>query len=238
MANDKNNQVQPGDLLYAMKNKYREVIKEIIGPGAEERGFTYSCTGGMAMTKPLAMYSRKDENMTQMIYIYQDKIYPTNFGFDLNDIMHTRKYICETIEDFIVAVKEVNNYLLSVRYSELDEDLNSPFRVRKKDEEEFRDRFDELATLFENDYPMNQEWTTLEKFRYLDECYKDVCKYEGDELREFLMKMAAEYGKALLSLPHMKLEWNEENSRLMVVSSDLSVIGRNRMLLLYLFRTR
>ncbi|WP_155839519.1 hypothetical protein [Butyrivibrio proteoclasticus] len=68
---------------------------------------------------------------------------------------------------------------------------------------------------------MNQEWTTLEKFRYLDECYKDVCKYEGDELREFLMKMAAEYGKALLSLPHMKLEWNEENSSLMVVSSDL-----------------
>ena len=151
--------------------------------------------------------------------------------------MKEKKYTCESFEEFEKAVNEVNEYLLNERYDEMDRELDSPFRVRIKDEEQLRDNFDLYIERFEKKYPVDEKWGTLELLKYLDKCYKDVDKYQGDDLREILFEFAAEYGKALLKLPHMVLEWSE-NNRLVVGSKDRNVIRPRNFMLRFLFATR
>ena len=225
-----------GDFL-KMKNKYRELIKKIIGPEAEKRGFTYSCSGALNFTKPLAIYTKKDENLTLMIYIYQSRLDETQFVFDCGNMLQQKKYKCETLGEFEDAVKEVNAYLIEERYSEMDRYLESPFRVRIKDDEKLRDEFNELVERFEEKYPVDESWNVLDMLKYLDRCYEDADKYQGDELREFLFEIAAEYGKTLLKLPHMKLEWSDDN-RLFVKSKDSSVVMRLIHILDFIFSVR
>ncbi|WP_026651748.1 hypothetical protein [Butyrivibrio proteoclasticus] len=220
-----------------MKNTYQKIIKEIIGPGAKEHGFTYSCSGAMIMTKPLAMYTRKGDGYNQMIYIYQNLIDPKEIKFCYKGLETSVSYICKSDEDFRNAVLDMEKQLQEGGYDELDELLNSPFRLKREQKEYFRDNFEALWKKFEANHDMGDTKDIKNALILLDEYYKEANLISGEDLLDYLFQIAAEYGKVILELPNSYTEWNEEYGKFFVNRSDSTVAKRRNDVLFLVFKS-
>ena len=109
-----------------------EIIKKIIGQEAKKRGFAYSCTGKMPMTTPLAIYTRTDDNLTQMIYFCQANYNPNLVIAKYND--EQKEIVSETDEEFTAQIEDLLKYFLETGFQKYDDDLVDPFRVKIADQ--------------------------------------------------------------------------------------------------------
>ena len=217
-----------------MKNIKREIIKKIIGPEAVKRGFKYSCTGKMPMTTPLAIYTRTDDNLTQMIYFCQ-----ANYNQNLVIARYNgeqKEIISKTDEEFTSQIENLLKYFLETGFQKYDEDLVDPFRIKIADQEEFRDKFEELYKSFEEKYAVPSDATTLDIFKIIDDVYPESDKLEGAELREFLFKIAAEFGRAMLKFPDGFSEWKYDSY--LFCRKDYSAPSRSQNVLWHMFAVR
>ncbi|WP_026651754.1 hypothetical protein [Butyrivibrio proteoclasticus] len=220
-----------------MKNTYQKIIKEVIGPGAKEHGYTYSCSGAMIMTKPLAMYKRTVDGYTQMIYIYQNLIKQDEIVFCYKGLNKGIKYNCSSEEEFEKAVEDMKERLENGGYAELDDILNSPYRLKISDHEYFRDSFELLWKKFETNHDMGKGDDLLTSLELLDKFAKETSELDGEALINFLYEIAAEYGKVISELPDSYMEWSKEACKFFAKRRDTSVIQRITCPLEYVFKS-
>ena len=214
-----------------MKNPKREIIKKIIGPEAKKRGFEYSCSGRMPMTTPLAMYSKTDDNLTLTIYFFQYNYNPDVVIVRFDGMEKELK--CKTDEEVTRKIEEFLHYLLEKGFDDLDASLVDPLRVKIADQEEFRDRFEELYKTFEQKFGVHETADTLELFKIIDKVYPQSDNLEGPELREFLFETAAEFGRAMLKFPDGFCEW--KYNAYLFCRKDYSAPRRSQNVLRYMF---
>ncbi|WP_026651752.1 hypothetical protein [Butyrivibrio proteoclasticus] len=219
-----------------MKNTYQKIIKEIIGPGAKEHGFTYSCSGAMNITKPLAMYTRNIEGVNQMIYIYQSLIDMDEIVFCYKGLNKGIKYNCSSENEFRQAVLNMEELLRNGGYAELDDFLKSPYRLKTKQYEYFRDNFELLWKRFEANHYMGNDNELFTSLELLDNYAKEASMLEGEALIDFLYEIAAEYGKIISELPDSYMEWSEQAEIFFAKRKDTSVIQRITSPLGYVFK--
>ena len=217
-----------------MKNTKREIIKKIIGPEAIKRGYKYSCSGKMALTTPLAIYSKTVDNLTDFIDFRQFNGNPNKVSFSGGCREETFEY--ESDEEFGKKITEICDYLVREGFDDFEKVLADPLRVSMSDQEEFNERYEDLYRAFEKEYDVPENASTRDIFKIIDEVYPKSDDLEGTELREFLFKIAAEYGRALLKFHDGYKKWDEKQKTLLFGRENSSVIrGQVINVLRYMF---
>ena len=98
------------------------------------------------------------------------------------------------------------------------------------------EKYEELYSAFEKEYDVPENASTRDIFKIIDEVYPKSDDLEGTELREFLFKIAAEYGRALLKFHDGYKKWDEKQKALLFGRENSSVIrGQVINVLRYMF---
>ncbi len=124
-----------------------------MGEEASKRGYEIKPGKTRLTTRTLAIFHRKKGEVSQSFYITEDLLKTGVIYLDCTNRV-AAKYDNE--ESFKKSIELFNKYLLYEGYSNMEEEVNTPF-FSKEDSDYVRDNYEELAKIFFTSKQINVE---------------------------------------------------------------------------------
>lgn len=197
---------------------YKKNVKELLLPNAEEHGFNMRILKGQMTKKSLGFFERTVGEVYQCFEIYEDLLregtvvllsYPWgNFEVNYSD----EKSFREAIETIAKAMNDEG-------YKALDKKLVEP-RIISDDYLFIRDNYLKLSDDFCKAHGVISKDNNSDNLKLVTDSVLAIRGKEYGEVKEEILRIAAFYADALITVSNGQVYWDDDNQVFMIIRDN------------------